>query len=76
MFSDTITTKQGLGGTRLKTPILCFQHEPKRVSITKQARFHFGIEDVEVFGEPKMLLPKPLEIKCKRKLILFCVLYI
>ncbi|BDD77347.1 ribosomal protein S1 (mitochondrion) [Marchantia polymorpha subsp. ruderalis] len=55
--------------TGLKTPIICFQHELKRVPITKQARFHFGIEDVEVFGEPKMLLPKPLEIKCKRKLV-------
>nr|WHW96935.1 ribosomal protein S1 [Aneura pinguis] len=53
--------------TGLKTPIICFQHELKRVPITKQARFHFGIEDVEVFGEPKMLLPKPLEIKCKGK---------
>nr|QIA60232.1 ribosomal protein S1 [Treubia lacunosa] len=55
--------------TGLKTPIICFQHELRRVPITKQARFHFGIEDVEVFGEPKMLLPKPLEIKCKRKLV-------
>nr|QIA60854.1 ribosomal protein S1 [Makinoa crispata] len=55
--------------TGLKTPILCFQHELERVPITKQARFNFGIEDVEVFGEPKMLLPKPLEIKCKRKLV-------
>nr|AHI16041.1 ribosomal protein S1 [Blasia pusilla]QIA59564.1 ribosomal protein S1 [Blasia pusilla] len=55
--------------TGLKTPIICFQHELKRVPITKQARFNFGIEDVEVFGEPKMLLPKPLEIKCKRKLV-------
>jgi ribosomal protein S1 len=41
----------------------------KRVSITKQARFILGIEDVEVFGELKMLLPKPLERKCKSKLI-------
>nr|QIA60150.1 ribosomal protein S1 [Haplomitrium mnioides]QIA60192.1 ribosomal protein S1 [Haplomitrium mnioides] len=50
-----------------KTPIIRFQHELERVPITKQARFHFGIEDVEVFGEPKMLLPEPLGIKCKRK---------
>jgi ribosomal protein S1 len=28
-----------------------------------------GIEDVEVFGELKMLLPKPLKRKCKSKLI-------
>nr|YP_010881172.1 ribosomal protein S1 [Pellia epiphylla]WIA66715.1 ribosomal protein S1 [Pellia epiphylla var. borealis]QDE10573.1 ribosomal protein S1 [Pellia epiphylla]WIA66674.1 ribosomal protein S1 [Pellia epiphylla]WIA66756.1 ribosomal protein S1 [Pellia epiphylla var. borealis]WIA66797.1 ribosomal protein S1 [Pellia epiphylla] len=58
--------------TGLKTPIICFQHELKGVPITnhQEARFfHFGIEDVEVFGEPKMLLPKPLEIKCKRKLV-------
>nr|YP_009674917.1 ribosomal protein S1 [Haplomitrium hookeri]QDE12935.1 ribosomal protein S1 [Haplomitrium hookeri] len=53
--------------TGLKTPIICFQHELEGVPITKQARFHFGIEDVEVFGEPKMLLPEPLGIKCKRK---------
>jgi len=31
--------------------------------------FILGIEDVEVFGELKMLLPKPLERKCKSKLI-------
>ncbi len=53
----------------LKTLIICFQHELKRVPITKQARFILGIEDVEVFGELKMLLPKPLERKCKSKLI-------
>jgi hypothetical protein len=39
------------------------------VPITKQARFILGIEDVEVFGELKMLLLKPLERKCKSKLI-------
>jgi hypothetical protein len=39
------------------------------VPITKQTRFILGIEDVEVFGEPKMLLPKPLERKCKSKLV-------
>jgi hypothetical protein len=39
------------------------------VPITKQARFILGIEDVEVLGELKMLLPKPLERKCKSKLI-------
>nr|QIA59940.1 ribosomal protein S1 [Fossombronia cristula] len=55
--------------TGSKTPIICFQHELERVPITKQARFNFGIEDVEVFGEPKMLLPEPLEMKCKRKLV-------
>nr|WIA66427.1 ribosomal protein S1 [Apopellia endiviifolia]WIA66468.1 ribosomal protein S1 [Apopellia endiviifolia]WIA66509.1 ribosomal protein S1 [Apopellia endiviifolia]WIA66550.1 ribosomal protein S1 [Apopellia endiviifolia] len=56
--------------TGLKTPIMCFQHElMKGVPITNHQRFNFGIEDVEVFGEPKMLLPKPLEIKCKRKLV-------
>nr|AND50348.1 ribosomal protein S1 [Flatbergium sericeum] len=55
--------------TGLKTLIICFQHELKRVPITKQARFILGIEDVEVFGELKMLLPKPLERKCKSKLI-------
>nr|QIA60686.1 ribosomal protein S1 [Lepidozia trichodes]QIA61020.1 ribosomal protein S1 [Lepidozia sandvicensis] len=55
--------------TGLKTPIICFQHELKKVPITKQARFNFGIEDVEVFGEPKMLLPKPLEVRCKGKLV-------
>ncbi len=53
----------------LKTLIICFQHELKRVPITKQARFILGIEDVEVFGELKMLLPKPLKRKCKSKLI-------
>ncbi len=37
--------------------------------ITKQARFILGIEDDEVFGELKMLLPKLLEGKCKSKLI-------
>lgn len=52
-----------------KTPIICFQHELKRVPIPKQARFVLGIEDVEVFGEPKMLLPEPLERKCKSKLV-------
>nr|YP_009745561.1 ribosomal protein S1 [Andreaea wangiana]QIH30007.1 ribosomal protein S1 [Andreaea wangiana] len=55
--------------TGLKTPIICFQHELKRVPITKQTRFILGIEDVEVFGEPKMLLPKPLERKCKSNLV-------
>jgi len=55
--------------TGLKTPIICFQHELKRVPITKQTRFILGIEDVEVFGEPKMLLSKPLERKCKSKLV-------
>jgi ribosomal protein S1 len=58
-----------LVNTGLKTPIICFQHELKRVPITKQTRFILGIEDVEVFGEPKMLLPKPLERKCKSKLV-------
>jgi hypothetical protein len=38
------------------------------VPITKQARFILGIQDVEVFGELKMFLPKPLR-KCKSKLI-------
>nr|YP_009047295.1 ribosomal protein S1 [Ptychomnion cygnisetum]AGN74047.1 ribosomal protein S1 [Ptychomnion cygnisetum]AHI16049.1 ribosomal protein S1 [Ptychomnion cygnisetum] len=55
--------------TGLKTPIICFQHELKRVPITKQTRFILGIEDVEVFGEPKMLLSKPLERRCKSKLV-------
>nr|QIA60065.1 ribosomal protein S1 [Radula japonica] len=55
--------------TGLKTTIICFQHELKKVPITKQTRFNFGIEDVEVFGEPKILLPKPLEIRCKGKLV-------
>nr|YP_009122530.1 ribosomal protein S1 [Niphotrichum ericoides]AJJ48465.1 ribosomal protein S1 [Niphotrichum ericoides] len=58
-----------LVNTGLKTPIICFQHELKRVPITKQTRFILGIEDVEVFGESKMLLPKPLERKCKSKLV-------
>jgi ribosomal protein S1 len=58
-----------LVNTGLKTPIICFQHELKRVPITKQTRFILGIEDVEVFGEPKMLLPKPLERKCRSKLV-------
>jgi hypothetical protein len=39
------------------------------VPITKQTRFILGVEDVEVFCEPKMLLPKPLERKCKSKLV-------
>ncbi|CAM6007677.1 unnamed protein product [Sphagnum balticum] len=34
----------------LKTLIICFQHELKRMPITKQAKFILGIEDVEVFG--------------------------
>jgi len=58
-----------LVNTGLKTPIICLQHELERVPITKQTRFILGIEDVEVFGEPKMLLPKPLERKCKNKLV-------
>nr|YP_009047454.1 ribosomal protein S1 [Buxbaumia aphylla]AGN74245.1 ribosomal protein S1 [Buxbaumia aphylla]AHI16043.1 ribosomal protein S1 [Buxbaumia aphylla] len=58
-----------LVNTGLKTPIICLQHELKRVSITKQTRFILGLEDVEVFGEPKMLLPKALERKCKSKLV-------
>lgn len=58
-----------LVNTGLKTPIICFQQELKKVPITKQTRFILGIEDVEVFGEPKMLLPKPLERKCKSKLV-------
>jgi len=37
--------------------------------ITKQTRFILGIEQVEMFGELKMLLPKLLERKCKSKLI-------
>jgi hypothetical protein len=53
--------------TRLKTLIICSQHELNRVPITKQARFISGIEDEEVFGELKMFLPKPLERKCKSK---------
>jgi len=32
-------------------------------------RFILRIEDVKVFGELKMLLPKPLEKKCKNKQI-------
>jgi hypothetical protein len=35
----------------------------------QQVRFTLGIEDVEVFGELKMLLPKPLENKCISKVI-------
>jgi len=58
-----------LVNTGLKTPIICFQHELKRMPITKQTSFILGIEDVEVFGEPKMLLPKPLERKWKSKLV-------
>jgi hypothetical protein len=42
----------------LKTLIICFQHKLKKVPITKQARFILGIEDVQVFGELKMFLPK------------------
>jgi ribosomal protein S1 len=55
--------------TRLKTLLICFQHELNKVPIIKQARFILGIEDVEVFSELKMLLPKLLERKCKSKLI-------
>jgi hypothetical protein len=35
----------------------------------QQVRFTLGIEDVEVFGELKRLLPKPLEKKCISKII-------
>nr|YP_010963500.1 ribosomal protein S1 [Rhodobryum laxelimbatum]UXX50344.1 ribosomal protein S1 [Rhodobryum laxelimbatum] len=58
-----------LVNTGLKTPIICFQYELKRMPITKQTSFILGIEDVEVFGEPKMLLPEPLERKWKSKLV-------
>ncbi len=37
--------------------------------ITKQARFILGIENVQVIGELKMILPKLLKRKCKSKLI-------
>nr|PNR52636.1 hypothetical protein PHYPA_009010 [Physcomitrium patens] len=47
-----------LVNTWLKNPIICFQHELKRMPITKQTRFILGIEDVKVF-----------ERKCKSKLI-------
>ncbi len=74
MFDKKITTKHGIGGYRtedsnMKILSICFQHELKRVPITKQARFIMGTEDVEVFGELKMFLPKQLERKCKSKLI-------
>jgi ribosomal protein S1 len=39
------------------------------VPITKQMRFILEIKDVEVFGKPKMLLPKPQERKCRSKLV-------
>jgi len=55
--------------TGLKTLIISFPHELKRMLITKQTRFILGIGDVEMFGELKMFLPKPLERKCKSKLI-------
>jgi ribosomal protein S1 len=69
MFDKKITTKHGIGGYKTEDSNNLFQHKPKRVPITKQARFILEIEDVEVFGELKMLLPKPLERKCKSKLI-------
>ncbi len=37
--------------------------------ITNQARSILGIENVQVIGELKMILPKPSERKCKSKLI-------
>lgn len=40
-----------IGGYRTDNSILCFQHELKRVSVTNQASIHFGIEDLEVFGD-------------------------
>jgi hypothetical protein len=40
----------------------------KKVPITKQMRFILGIEDVQMFGELKMLLPKLSKKKCKSKL--------
>jgi hypothetical protein len=53
---------------RLQILIICFQHKLKKMPITKQTRFILGIEDVQVFGELKMLLPKLSENKCKSKL--------
>jgi hypothetical protein len=41
----------------------------KRMPISNQARSILGIEDVQVIGELKMILPKMLERKCKSKLI-------
>jgi hypothetical protein len=35
----------------------------------QQVRFTLGIEDMEMFGELKMLLPKPLEKKYISKVI-------
>ncbi len=53
---------------RLKTLIICFQHEMKRMPVTKQAKSILGIENVQMIGELKILLPKPLKRKCKTKL--------
>jgi ribosomal protein S1 len=69
MFDKKLQQNMVLVDTQLKTLIICFQHELKRVPITKQSRFILGIEDVEVFGELKMFLLKLLKRKCKSKLI-------
>jgi hypothetical protein len=41
----------------------------KKNPITKQVGSILGIEDVQVIGELKMILPKLSERKCKSKLI-------
>lgn len=48
----------------LENIVICFQLEMKRVPISKKLKLSLGIEDVAVFGKPKMFLPKLLEIKC------------
>eukprot|EP00246_Nothoceros_aenigmaticus_P005926 TRINITY_DN1843_c0_g1_i1.p1 TRINITY_DN1843_c0_g1~~TRINITY_DN1843_c0_g1_i1.p1 ORF type:complete len:277 (+),score=26.13 TRINITY_DN1843_c0_g1_i1:124-954(+) len=46
--------------TGLKTQVVCFQNELGR-SVTEKTKLPFGVDSVESFGEPKMVLPKELE---------------
>jgi ribosomal protein S1 len=54
--------------TGLKTRFICLKHElEEKRKIGDE--FNFGVENVEVFGEPKILLPKQIKRICKKKLV-------
>lgn len=54
--------------TGLKAPIVCFQDE-LGTQVTEKTKIPFGIDRLESFGEPRMILPRDLEQKSRVKLI-------
>ncbi|KAJ7551539.1 hypothetical protein O6H91_06G019300 [Diphasiastrum complanatum] len=55
--------------TGLKTPMTFFKHELALPENKQQAKLKFGIQAVEEYDEPKLLMPKILEKKIRRKQI-------